>query len=102
MAAPSETRKKQTVFNENFTGGVVASDGNWWHHFNMTVNQKGKNKDYVCSGEITTFWPRARSEMNAASGFHGDYAARGVTSIEIDLATISAPRMRDYTSLARR
>ena len=88
VAAPQ--CKKKTVFTEDFSGGVAMSDGNWWHHFNITENRKGRNKDYVYSGEITTFWPRARTEMNAVSEFHGNYAARGVTSIEIELATIQS------------
>jgi hypothetical protein len=100
VAAPNQQCKKQTVFTENFSGGVEASDGDWWHHFNITENKKGKNKEYIFSGDITTFWPRARTEMNASSEFHGNYAARGVTSIEIELATIAAPQMRDYTALS--
>jgi hypothetical protein len=100
VAAPNGQCKKQTVFTENFTGGVAASDGNWWHHFNITANQKGKNKDYVYSGELFTFWPRARTEINAPSEFHGNYAARGVTSIEIQLATVAAPQLRDFTALS--
>ena len=97
VAAPSEKCKKQTVFTETFADG--GNDGNWWHHFNILTDDRGKNKEYVYSGEITTFWPRARTEMNAASEFHGNYAARGVTSIEIELATISAGLL-DYTSLS--
>lgn len=92
--------KKQTVFTESFAGGVKASDGNWWHHFNITRSDGRKNKEYVYSGQITTFWPRSATEMNAVSEFHGNYAARGVTAIEIDLATISSSQLRDYTSMS--
>jgi hypothetical protein len=98
MAAPG-TCKKKTVFTEDFSQGVAGSDGNWWHHFNITMDQKGKNKEYIYSGELITFWPRAATEMNAVSEFHGNYAARGVTSIDIDLATISS-QLRDYTSMS--
>lgn len=98
-APPSGQCKRQTVFTETFADGVDLSDGNWKHHFNQLIDGKKKNKEYVYSERLTTFWPWAETRMNALSTFHGNYAARGVTGFEIELATIYS-ELRDYTAMS--
>lgn len=85
-APPEKPCKKQTVYTESFAGGEL---GEWWHHFNVVETDKGKHKQYIYSGEMTTHYPQARTEpIGVESEFTGNFADRNVVSFSIDLATI--------------
>lgn len=82
--------KRTTTYTETFTG--ESNDGNWWHHFNIETTAKGKHGEFIYSGPMTTFYPRAETQMKADSVFHGNYTERGVVEISIDLAAFEIPQ----------
>lgn len=96
VAAPPECRKAST-FTETFAD--ESNVGNWWHHFNVLQTDKGKNKEHFYSGEISTFFPRTGTR-GPSDEFTGDWSDKNVIEFSIDLATLAAPQIRDYTSMS--
>lgn len=84
---------RQETFTETFSDG--GNEGGWTIGGNEFIdNQKGKNKDFLHAPQLDTFYPIALTQ--GASEFTGDFAARGVTAIGAELATIHY-RTQDYT-----
>lgn len=98
-APPAGSCKKTSTFTETFAGG--GNEGGWWHHFSVLRNDGGKNKEFLYSGDAITHFPQTHTDpMGRASRFTGDFAARRVVAIGIDLATIRTDAVRDYRGMS--
>jgi hypothetical protein len=71
---------------ETFSGG--SNDGQWtWGTPQNVLPAGGNPGDFLVSGLIDTIAPMARTTIGAATAFHGDYRAAGVSSLGVDLAS---------------
>lgn len=75
------------TYTETFAGGVNAGGWTYWSP-NETIETAGGNPDnYLHAWELDTFAPQLSTEPGRASAFTGDYRARQVARIGIDLKT---------------
>jgi hypothetical protein len=74
-------------YTETFTGGV--NQGGWtWGNPADSIQPTGGNPGaYLRNDNLDTFAPQPRTTAGAGSPFGGDYRARGVQSVGIDLIT---------------
>lgn len=86
----------QLPFNEGFGSG--SNVGGWTIGPPMTNPQSGGNPGAWRNGSVDTFAPQVRTS-GAGSVFHGDWRAKGVRSVGIDLLTVSTqfPADRELT-----
>ncbi len=93
-AAASDTCRQSSTFTETFSGG--SNEGGWTFGFGPEFmdDQRGRQKEFLRASGLDTFYPIAST--SGTSVFTGDFAARGVTAIGADLATIHY-RNLDYT-----
>lgn len=89
LTPATETRITATTVETFDNGG---NEGAWtFGTGNETIEPEGGNPGaYLRDRTLVTFTPRASTSFGAASAFTGDYTARGVTSVGIDLAVASA------------
>lgn len=74
------------TFTDTFTNGLNA--GGWFYGANDRIEPAGGNPDaYFHSSELDTFAPQLWSEPGRLSQFTGDYRARKVARIGLDLKT---------------
>ncbi|HEX5042618.1 MAG TPA: hypothetical protein VFV75_06910 [Candidatus Polarisedimenticolaceae bacterium] len=88
-STPAVDTYTTTTTVETFDAG---NEGGWtFGTGNETIQPDGGNPGaYLRDSTLVTFTPRASTSFGVASAFTGDYAARGVTSVGIDLAVASA------------
>lgn len=81
-----------TTYTESFELG--ANEGGWtFGTGNEYLLPDGGNPGaYLRDDSLVTFTPRASTSFGVDSPFTGEWSASGVTSLGIDLATISADR----------
>ncbi len=72
---------------ESFGGGSNQGQWTWGGPGESLFAAGGNPGEFLHSGTIDTFAPIARTAMGAATVFHGDYRAAGVTSLGVDLAS---------------
>jgi hypothetical protein len=83
LLAPPAASQCKTV--ESFSGG--SNEGQWtWGTPPNVLPGGGNPGEFLASGIIDTIAPMGRTTPGAATVFHGDYRAGGVTSLGIDLA----------------
>lgn len=75
----------QLPFNESFDAG--SNVGGWNFGVAMTNPQSGGNPGAWMNGSVDTFAPQIRT--SGSSVFTGDWRAKGVNSVGIDVTTIS-------------
>lgn len=80
-AAETRTTIVETFENGTNEGGWTYGTGNEYF-----VDQYGNPGRYLRDSHLVTFTPRASTSFGVSSAFTGDYRARGVTSVGIDLA----------------
>ena len=87
-SAPAATTTVTTV--ETFDGGT--NEGGWtFGTGNEQLQTDGGNPGaHLRDSTLVSFTPRASTSFGVVSAFTGDYAARGVTSLGIDLAVASS------------
>lgn len=74
------------TFTETFTNGI--NTAGWNYGANDRIEPNGGNPGaYLHTSELDTFAPQLWTEPGRPSSFTGDYRARQVTSIGIDLIT---------------
>ncbi|QOJ17564.1 MAG: hypothetical protein HRU76_08210 [Phycisphaeraceae bacterium] len=74
------------TFTETFTNGI--NTAGWSYGGNERIEAAGGNPGaYLHTSELDTFAPQLWTEPGRPSNFTGDYRARQVTSIGIDLKT---------------
>lgn len=76
----------QLPFVETFTGG--SNSGLWTLGPPSTFPSSGGNPTWYLESTVDTFAPQPRSQ-NASSPFGGDWRAKGVRSVGIDLRTVA-------------
>jgi hypothetical protein len=91
LASPAlavETRVTTTVV-ETFDSG---NEGGWTFGTGgeQVLPDGGNPGAHLRDATLVTFTPRASTSFGVASAFTGDYAARGVTEVGIDLAVADA------------
>jgi hypothetical protein len=85
-ALASATASAQLPFVEPFTGG--SNSGSWTLGPPSTFPSTGGNPTWVLQSTVDTFAPQPRSQ-DANSPFGGDWRAKGVRSVGIDLRTLA-------------
>ncbi len=96
IASTTNTLAQTTV--EEFTGG--SNQGGWtWGAGDQIVATGGNPGAYLRTTVLDTFAPQPRTSAGTSSVFTGGYRARGVTSVGIDLVTMSTqfPFAREVT-----
>jgi hypothetical protein len=96
LAALSLPAAAQLPFNEGFDAG--SNVGGWTIGPPMTNPQSGGNPGAWRNGSVDTFAPQVRT-TGAGSVFHGNWRAKGVRAVGIDLITVSTqfPADRELT-----
>jgi hypothetical protein len=79
----------QSTFVETFDGG--SNEGGWTYGTvgEFIASSGGNPGSYLHAPLVDTFAPQPRTTFGAPSLFTGDYRARGVTSVGIDLITFA-------------
>lgn len=78
--------KKSGVFVESFTG--ASNVGLWTYGFGVSTPSSGGNPDWYLRTEgLDTFAPQLRTRLDSI--FTGDYRARNVTALGVDLVTFA-------------
>ncbi len=94
VAAPPGECRRANVFIETFSSGT--NEGGWTFHYGGEFfdNQRGRNKEFLRAPGFDTFYPIAVA--SGPSAFTGNYSARGVTEVAVELSTIQY-FSRDHT-----
>lgn len=92
LAVLSLPAAAQLPFNEGFDAG--SNVGGWTIGPPMTNPQSGGNPGAWRNGSVDTFAPQVRT-TGAGSVFHGNWRAKGVRSVGIDLITVSTQFLAD-------
>jgi len=81
--------RAQSSFVETFDGG--SNEGSWTYGSpgEFIAPSGGNPGAYLHAPLVDTFAPRPRTSFGVPSMFTGDYRARGVTSVGIDLVTFA-------------
>lgn len=86
LAGPALAVEVRTTFTETFETGT--NEGGWTFGTGneFFVDMNGNPGRYLRDSSLVTFTPKASTSFDVASAFTGDYRARGVESVGIDLA----------------
>ena len=74
---------------ETFTGGTNAGAWTFGNPADTIESSGGNPGEYLHNPNVDTFAPQPRTGAGVASPFTGDYRARGVVSVGVDLRTLS-------------
>jgi hypothetical protein len=90
LATPAGAVEVRTTFVETFETGTNEGEWTFGTGNEFFVDMNGNPGRYLRDSSLVTFTPRASTSFGVASAFTGDYRARGVESVGIDLAIASA------------
>jgi hypothetical protein len=86
VAAPSAFAQS---FVETFTGNTNTAGWTWGNGFDVIESSGGNPGYYLHNPTLDTFAPWARSTLGTTSAFTGDYRARRVTNVGVDVAVFA-------------
>lgn len=82
----SMNAQETLTFTESFEGGTNDGGWTWGSSYGYFVELNGNPGWYVRDSQLLTFTPRASTSFGVQSVFTGNYSARNVASLGIDMA----------------
>lgn len=79
----------QNTCTESFENGVNSAGWTWGLPTDVIQPAGGNPDAWFASGVVDTFGPTGRTTLGVSSNFTGNYRSRGVSTMGIDLQTVS-------------
>lgn len=86
LAGSAPAAEVRTTWTETFETGTNEGGWTWGTGYEFFVDINGNPGRYLRDSELVTFTPRASTSFGVPSVFTGDYHARNVASLGIDMA----------------
>lgn len=83
---PAAHAQAQTTFTETFESGTNDGGWSWGSNYAYFVPSNGNPGWYLRDSQLSTFTPRASTNFGEQSSFTGNYTARNVSALGIDMA----------------